>query len=139
MLCPMCGEPTAEGDRWLQTAHRRSVGALRGRGLGAALPSDLLDARVVIDAGSIAPCHLTCARRAADNCPHLQAHTSGELIAFPETWVVLPLMVKAEASAGANVLARPPSPVAHVSQGRRRNERAPGHQPRRQDGDGHEE
>lgn len=115
MLCPMCGELTVEGDRWLQTAHRRAVGALRARGLGAALPADLPDALVIVDAGSIAPCHLTCAQRAADNCPHLQAHTSGELIAFPKAWFVLPLMVKAEPAAGASALARPPPAVAAVS------------------------
>lgn len=115
LLCPMCGEPTVHGDRWLQTAHRRTAGELRARGFGGALPADLPDARVVIDAGSISPSHLVCARLAADHCPHLQAHTSGELIEFPQAWVVLPLLVKAEVKAGALVLARPQAPVAAVS------------------------
>ncbi len=95
MLCPMCGAPTATGDRWLQTARRVAAGALRARGFGDMLPADLRDDRVLVDAGAIAPCHLRCAKRAAAYCPHLQAHTSGELIAFPPAWTILPLMVKA--------------------------------------------
>jgi hypothetical protein len=115
MLCPMCGEPTAGEDRWLQTAHRRTAGALRARGLGAVLPPGLADAAVLVDAGSIAPCHRACAERAAAHCPHLQAHTSGQLIAFPERWMVLPLHVQAAPPAAAHVLARPAAARTAVS------------------------
>ena len=55
MQCPMCGEPTAEGDRWTLTARRLSAGALRGKGMAAPSPRDLADNQIVIDAGSVAP------------------------------------------------------------------------------------
>lgn len=95
MLCPMCGRPTAEGDRWTQTGKLVAAGALRAKGLGATVPADLPDDRLVLDAGAIAPCHRACAERARDHCPHLQAHASPELLAFPATWFVAPLMVAA--------------------------------------------
>ncbi|WP_374470885.1 hypothetical protein [Phenylobacterium sp.] len=114
MLCPMCGEPTPEDDRWLQTARRTTAGILRARSFAAALPPALGDDRVVVDAGAIAPCHLACAGRAAAHCPHLQAHTSGELIAFPYAWIVLPLMVRAGPTHVLDSTARPASAVSFL-------------------------
>lgn len=95
MLCPMCGQPTKAGDRWSQTGKLATAGELRAKGLGAALPRDLPDAQVVLDAGAIAPLHRSCAERARDHCPHLQAHATPELIAFPEAWSIAPLLVEA--------------------------------------------
>ncbi|HEY8617224.1 hypothetical protein [Phenylobacterium sp.] len=115
MLCPMCGRPTAAEDRWLQTGRRLAVGALRARGLGALLPSDLSDDRVVVDAGAIAPSHLACARRAAAHCPHLQSHTSGELMAFPEAWSVAPLLVRLAPPGPGRPSRRPAAAVAAIS------------------------
>lgn len=96
MLCPMCGDPTVEDDRWTQTARRTSVGAMRARGVGALLPPDLKDAAVVVDAGAIAPLHLACADRSMQQCPHLIAMASAEIRPFPKAWVVAPLMVEAK-------------------------------------------
>ena len=95
MLCPMCGAPTIEGDRWTQTARRTSVGAMRVRGFGQLLLPELKDAAVVIDAGAIAPLHLACAERSMRQCPHLMAMETAEIRPFPKTWVVAPLMIEA--------------------------------------------
>lgn len=118
MLCPMCGQPTEAGDRWTQIAKRTSAGVLRARGLSAALPAGLPDARVVIDAGSIAPLHKACVERSLEHCPHLRAHPGVEVMAWPERWSVAPLMVRAEVPAAPlAVLAAPrpaPGPVAVV-------------------------
>lgn len=108
MLCPMCGQPTAQGDRWMQTATVTSAGALRLKGLGGALPRDVADERVVLNAGSIAPSHRACAERALEHCPHLRSLPSHELAAFPQRWAVYPLMVAAAAHALAK---RPPPPA----------------------------
>ena len=96
MLCPMCGQPSTEADRWTQTARRTSVGAMRVRGLGELLLRELKDAAVVIDAGAIAPLHLACAERSMRQCPHLSAMASAEIRPFPKTWVVAPLTVEAK-------------------------------------------
>jgi hypothetical protein len=106
MLCPMCGQPTPEGDRWTQIARRTSAGVLRSRGLGGALPVGLPDARQVIDAGSIAPLHDACVKRSLEHCPHLRAHPGVEVMAWPEQWSVAPLMVRAQP---------PPEPLAVLS------------------------
>ena len=106
MLCPMCGRPTAADDRWLQTGRRVAAGVLRARGLGSAVPAGLPDDRIVVDAGAIAPSHLACARLAAAQCPHLQAHAGGELLAFPAEWVIAPLLVRAERAPAARVTGR---------------------------------
>lgn len=108
MLCPMCGAPTAAGDRWSQTGRFTCAGALRARDLGHLLPADLPDARRLLNAGSIAPLHLACARRAVGQCPHLRALDDTELKPFPDVWIVTPLMVEASPAPSApNVLARP--------------------------------
>ena len=95
MLCPMCGEPTPEDDRWSQTARRTSAGALRVRGLAALIPADLKDAEVMIDAGAISPLHRSCAERSLAQCPHLAAVADTEIRPFPKAWLVAPLMVEA--------------------------------------------
>lgn len=93
MLCPMCGQPTGKGDRWTLTAKRKTAGALREQGLGEQVPADLPDARVVIDAGAIAPLHKACAERSAVQCPHLSADPALDLRAFAIRWMVSPLYV----------------------------------------------
>lgn len=93
MLCPMCGRPTAAGDRWTLTARRKTAGALRTQGLGDALPPALADTRVVIDAGAIAPLHKACAGRSAVQCPHLSADPALDLRPFAARWLVWPLWV----------------------------------------------
>lgn len=99
MLCPMCGQPTATGDRWTQIAKRTSVGALRAKGLTETFAPETRDDLIVIDAGSIAPLHEACVRRSLEYCPHLRAHPGVEVLAFPERWIVAPLMVRAMAPA----------------------------------------
>jgi hypothetical protein len=109
MLCPMCGEPTQEGDRWSQTGRFSTAGKLRERGFSWALPARMADAAKVLDAGSIAPLHGACARASLDRCPHLGGMEDRALKVFPKAWVVIPLMVPA---AAPNVLAaRPPPPA----------------------------
>jgi hypothetical protein len=95
LLCPMCGKPTPEGDRWTQTGQFRAAGVLRARGFGPALPADLDDDRVVLDCGAIAPMHFQCAHASLQRCPHLAALPDKDLKAFPPTWVVAPLYVEA--------------------------------------------
>ena len=102
MLCPMCGEPTAEGDRWSQTAQPTTAGALRTRGFGPALPVDMADDQGLLNCGAIAPLHLACAQAALERCPHLGGMGDKTLKPFPKAWVILPLWVEA----------RPPEPRA---------------------------
>ena len=106
MLCPMCGEPTTAGDRWTQVAHPATAGDLRAAGRGERLPADLSDSSVLIDAGAIAPLHRACAERSLRHCPHLKADPHIDLRPFPDRWLVLPLMARAEAPAQM-FLARP--------------------------------
>ena len=96
MLCPMCGEKTQAGDRWSQTGHFVAAGGLRARGFGQALPADLDDDRVLLDAGAIAPLHMACALASLQRCPHLGGLPDHELKAFPPTWIVAPLYVQAK-------------------------------------------
>ncbi len=103
MLCPMCGEPTASGDRWTQIAKRVPAGLLRAKGLGAAMPAAVPNERIMIDAGSIAPLHEACVKRSLEHCPHLRSHPGVEVMAWPEHWTVAPLLVQATA---------PPTPLA---------------------------
>lgn len=96
MLCPMCGAPTPEGDRWSQTGHWTTAGALRARGLGVWLPADFADDRPLFDAGAIAPLHRACAEAALAHCPHLKGMADRELKAFPGAWLVAALSVEAK-------------------------------------------
>jgi len=108
MLCPMCGEPTAMDDRWTQVARRVPAGVLRARGMGAALPPEVPDAEIVVDAGAIAPLHRICAERSLEHCPHLRAEPNVKLMRFPERWSVFPLTVEVTpALAPLHVLAKP--------------------------------
>jgi len=108
MLCPMCGQPTREGDRWMQTATRVAAGTLRCTGLGGIVPDGVADEQVIFNAGSIAPSHRACAERALEHCPHLGGMASRELLAFPGQWALHPLMVEAEPIPGAALMAKPP-------------------------------
>lgn len=113
LLCPMCGKPTKAGDRWTQVAHPVTVGRLRAGGRGDLLPADLPADRVLIDAGAIAPLHRACADRSLRYCPHLKADPHIDVRRFPDRWIVLPLMARAEAPARM-FLARP-SPARAVA------------------------
>ncbi len=99
MLCPMCGAPTVKGDRWTLTARRKAAGRLRELGVADAVPADLPDARLVIDAGAIAPLHKGCAERSSVQCPHLSADPALDLRAFASRWTVSPLYVALAADA----------------------------------------
>ncbi len=101
MLCPMCGEPTEDSDRWTQIAARRCAGQLRAR--GGQVRADIADDRVMIDAGSIAPLHRRCVDRSMKYCPHLRASDDVMVMRFPREWIVLPLLVKAETGPGVAV------------------------------------
>lgn len=96
MLCPMCGEPTEAPDRWSQTGHWTTAGAVREMGLGKWLPADFKDTRPLFDAGAIAPLHRACAERALTHCPHLKGMADRELKPFPEAWIVIPLTIEAK-------------------------------------------
>jgi hypothetical protein len=115
LLCPMCGGQTAEGDRWTQTGKLVTAGALRAKGLGQAIPPELSDDRLVLDAGAIAPSHRDCAERARDHCPHLQAHATPELLAFPAAWCVAPLMVEAFPKTPPLLVLNKPQPARSVA------------------------
>ncbi|MES2834160.1 MAG: hypothetical protein V4707_05580 [Pseudomonadota bacterium] len=95
MLCPMCGDPTVEDDRWTQTGKPRAAGWLRAE-KGFRLPDGVADDQVVIDAGAIAPLHRACATRSMAQCPHLKADPELKLIRFPKAHVVVPLLAEAE-------------------------------------------
>jgi hypothetical protein len=102
MLCPMCGEPTAHGDRWSQTARRTTAGELRSRGFGPALPVDMADDQALLDCGAIAPLHRACAEMAARRCP-LRSHMEDLVLkGFPVAWVIIHL----------GIPAKPPGPDA---------------------------
>ncbi len=108
MLCPMCGAPTPEGDRFTQVARATPAGVLRARGLAAALPPDVDDARIVINAGAVAPLHRACVDRSLTHCPHLRSLPDIEVRPFPARWTVAPLEVEAVADAAPQLfLARP--------------------------------
>lgn len=96
MLCPMCGEPTAEGDRWSQTAQATTAGAVRARGFGWALPADMDDAQPLLDCGAIAPLHRACAEASLARCPHLGGMAERTLKPFPGAWIIAPLWVEAK-------------------------------------------
>lgn len=96
MLCPMCGEPTPDDDRWSQTASHTDAGGLRARGFGWALPVDMADGQPLLNAGAIAPLHRACAEAALERCPHLGGMGDKTLKAFPKAWVVIPLRVEAQ-------------------------------------------
>lgn len=106
----MCGRPTVEGDRWTQVARRVAAGLLRRRGVADALPRDIEDRRVVVDAGSIAPLHKACVDRSLEHCPHLRTEADIDVQPFPARWAILPLMIEAApmletgAAAGAAIL-----------------------------------
>lgn len=114
MLCPMCGQPTPPEDRWTQTGAFVAAGVLRSRGLGHAVPAELPDARLVLNAGAISPSHRACAERALQHCPHLAAMPDQELLPFPERWAVLPLYVEAK-PAHALSARGPAGPIPVVS------------------------
>ena len=95
MLCPMCGEATAEDDRWTTTGKPRAAGWLRMQ-KGFRLPADIADDQVVIDAGAIAPLHRGCATRSMALCPHLKADPDLRLLRFPRSQVIVPLLADAE-------------------------------------------
>lgn len=95
MLCPMCGHPTTPDDRYTQVAHSFAAGFLRKIGRGGALPTEIPDDRVLLDAGAIAPLHKACSTRSLRYCPHLRADPRIDVRLFPRTWVVLPLLVQA--------------------------------------------
>lgn len=96
MLCPMCGQPTAAGDRWSQTARRTTAGQLRSQGFGPALPADISDDQPLLDCGAIAPLHRACAEASVKRCPHLSQMDDRELKPFPEAWVIVPSWVQAK-------------------------------------------
>ncbi|HEY2356285.1 MAG TPA: hypothetical protein VGH86_02450 [Phenylobacterium sp.] len=104
MRCPMCGEPTLEGDRWTQTGRWATARELRAKGAGVFLPPDMADDKTLLDVGAVAPMHLACAERARALCPHLAAMPDKELKAFPGAWIVAALSVEARpAPTAANV------------------------------------
>jgi hypothetical protein len=97
MLCPMCGQPTAAEDRWTQVAHPVSAGTLRNGRHVESLPASVTDDQMLIDAGAIAPLHRVCVDRSLRYCPHLKADPNIDVRRFSERWLVLPLLVRAEA------------------------------------------
>ncbi len=109
MLCPMCGEPTLAGDRWTLTARRMSAGMLRRKGLKGSVPAELADARIVIDAGAVAPQHYHCATRSMVKCPHLSADPDLDLQPFADRWFVSPLFASLPTMPMA-VMAKPVRP-----------------------------
>jgi hypothetical protein len=108
MLCPMCGAPTPDGDRWSLTGKLTAAGALRAKGLGFTIPPALPDEQLVLNAGAISPGHRTCMERSLQHCPHLQSDPTLAFNAFPEKWFVSLLTLEvAPDPPAANVLARP--------------------------------
>ena len=95
MLCPMCGDPTPEGDRWTQVARLVSAGRLRRSGKASGLGREIEDKRILLDAGSIAPLHKVCVDRSLKHCPHLKADPNVNVMPFPARWTVLPLLIEA--------------------------------------------
>lgn len=111
MLCPMCGEPTPEKDRWTLTGRLVTVGELRRRGLGDALPAELPDKRVVLDNGAISPLHRACADRSLLYCPHLKSDPTVKLRRFPKLFVAFPLFAEIDPA-----VAPPPPPIVSFVQ-----------------------
>jgi len=109
MLCPMCGEPTVREDRVTQLARRTTAGRLRQSGRGSGIAPDIGDDAVLIDAGAISPLHRRCSDLSLKHCPHLRA-APVEVMTFPDQWLVLPLLIEAQAplSPGYALLAAPP-------------------------------
>lgn len=101
MLCPMCGAPTPDRDRWTQTGCWTTAKAVRAKGLGVWLPAEFADDRPLLDAGAIAPLHRACALRALANCPHLKGMDDHKLKVFPGAWIVAALSVEARPRHGA--------------------------------------
>lgn len=95
LLCPMCGKPTPDDDRWSQTASPTTAGELRARGFGEALPAEWADDQRLLNCGAIAPLHRACAEAALARCPHLSGMADKVLKRFPKSWVVIPLYVEA--------------------------------------------
>lgn len=96
LLCPMCGRPTPQDDRWSQTGAPTTARALRERGFGWALPAELADDRALLNCGAIAPLHRACAEAALARCPHLGGMAEKDLKRFPAQWIVIPLWVEAK-------------------------------------------
>ena len=109
MLCPMCGEPTVREDRVTQLARRTTAGRLRQSGRGSSIAPDIGDDAVLMDAGAISPLHRRCSDLSLKHCPHLRA-APVEVMTFPDQWLVLPLLIEAQAplSPGYALLAAPP-------------------------------
>ena len=82
-LCPMCGEPTHEGDRWTQTGQWTTAGEYRAHGLGGWLPAQMADSQALLGLGAVAPLHRACAERSLTQCPHLKGMADKTLKAFP--------------------------------------------------------
>ncbi|HEX3888175.1 MAG TPA: hypothetical protein VHW05_11815 [Phenylobacterium sp.] len=113
MLCPMCGKPTVNGDRWSQTGHWTTAGEVRARNMGVWLPGDFPDRRPLFDAGGIAPMHRACAERSQALCPFLHDLPDQELKAFPDAWIIATLAVEARQKPSiANV---PKAPIVAIS------------------------
>ncbi|HEY3949533.1 hypothetical protein [Phenylobacterium sp.] len=100
MLCPMCGKPTANGDRWSQTGHWTDAADIRRRNLGVWLPADFKDDRRLFDAGAIAPLHRACAERSRSLCPTLKALPQQDLHAFPDAWLIATINIEAKPKPG---------------------------------------
>ncbi len=97
MLCPMCGQPTAQDDRVTQVARRLAAGKLRASGRAAGIPPAIADERVIVDAGAIAPLHRRCSDLSLMHCPHLRAEPAIDVQPFPARWGLIPLMIEAVA------------------------------------------
>ncbi|MES2860796.1 MAG: hypothetical protein V4701_04955 [Pseudomonadota bacterium] len=119
MLCPMCGEPTHEGDRVTQVARRIAAGKLRASGRASGIPPTIADEQVVVDAGAISPLHRRCSDLSLQHCPHLRAEPAIDVQSFPARWGLIPLMIEAAAPlpAGFAILAAAAvaAPVAVVT------------------------
>ena len=93
LLCPMCGEPTRDGDRWTQTGQWTTAANYRAHGLGGWLPATMADDQPLLGLGAVAPLHRACAERSLTQCPHLKGMADKELKPFPAAWIVAPMSV----------------------------------------------
>lgn len=98
MLCPMCGEPTHEDDRWSRTAQPTTAGALRARGLSPALPPAMPDAQPLLDCGAVAPMHRACADLGPAERLLPDDKSGRELRRFPKAWIIMPMWVEGRSS-----------------------------------------
>ncbi len=114
MLCPMCGAATPPGDRFTQVAKAAPAGMLRARGLAGAVPADVVDAQILINAGAIAPLHRACVDRSLAHCPHLRSLPDIEVRAFPDRWVVTPLEVEGVVEAPSQLFLARPGPATRT-------------------------